>query len=251
MTKNRRTSIFTVVLAAAAMSLASQLSAQTACRQALALGLDVSGSVDSREYRLQLDGLAGALSDIEVQNALLAMPSAPVWFLVYEWSGQNDQTIVLNWRALNTQTALNQTIAQLLRTTRTPANPSTAIGAALATGITLLNQKSTCWKRTLDISGDGKSNTGPHPRDLAHLPLTSQITINALVVGVDSQQDGDRRQIEISELSSYFKAYVISGPDAFVETALGFEDFEAAMIRKLKRELQGLALSNLDRIIVQ
>ncbi|MCX8955594.1 DUF1194 domain-containing protein, partial [Ruegeria sp. NA] len=36
------------------------------CRQALALGLDVSGSVDSREYRLQLDGLASALTRPEV-----------------------------------------------------------------------------------------------------------------------------------------------------------------------------------------
>lgn len=34
--------------------------AQANCRLALALGLDVSGSVDSREYRLQLDGLANA-----------------------------------------------------------------------------------------------------------------------------------------------------------------------------------------------
>ena len=30
----------------------------------------------------------------------------------------------------------------------------------------------------------------------------------------------------------------MSGPGAFVETALGFEDFEAAMRRKLERELR-------------
>jgi len=35
--------------------------ALAACRQALALGLDVSSSVHSREYRLQLDGLATAM----------------------------------------------------------------------------------------------------------------------------------------------------------------------------------------------
>ena len=37
---------------------------------------------------------------------------------------------------------------------------------------------------------------------------------------------------------------MIVGPDAFVETALGFEAFEDAMVRKLLRELQGLALSS-------
>ena len=40
------------------------------CRQALALGLDVSGSVDAREYRLQLDGVAGALDDPAVRAAV-------------------------------------------------------------------------------------------------------------------------------------------------------------------------------------
>lgn len=238
-----------VLLAASPTLTTAQTAAQTTpranCRQALALGLDVSGSVDSREYRLQIDGLAGALSDRDVQDALLAMPSAPVNLLIYEWSGPDDQHIVLNWRAIDSQNALNAVIAQLRQTNRAPASPSTAIGAALATGIALLNQRKACWKRTLDISGDGKSNTGPHPRDLSHSRLTAQITINALVIGVDTQLDGDRRQIEISELSSYFDAYVIAGPDAFVETALGFEDYEAAMVRKLKRELEGLALSQL------
>ncbi|MEM9846126.1 MAG: DUF1194 domain-containing protein, partial [Pseudomonadota bacterium] len=52
--------------------------AQAGCRQALALGLDVSGSVDTREYRLQTDGLAEALRDPEVQSAFLALPSLPV-----------------------------------------------------------------------------------------------------------------------------------------------------------------------------
>ncbi|MCW1950803.1 MAG: DUF1194 domain-containing protein, partial [Octadecabacter sp.] len=54
----------------------SPVLSQTTCRQALALGLDVSGSVDVQEYRLQLDGLALALGDPEVTAALLAHPGA-------------------------------------------------------------------------------------------------------------------------------------------------------------------------------
>ena len=43
-----------------------------ACRQALALGLDVSGSVDAVEYRLQTAGLAAALMAPEADwDALL------------------------------------------------------------------------------------------------------------------------------------------------------------------------------------
>ena len=47
-----------------------------ACRQALALGLDVSGSVDTDEYRLQLDGLAAALTSPEVVSALISDAAA-------------------------------------------------------------------------------------------------------------------------------------------------------------------------------
>ena len=47
------------------------------------------------------------------------------------------------------------------------------------------------------------------------------------------------------ELSAYYNAHVIDGPDAFVETALGFADVESAMIRKLRRELQARAIGAL------
>ena len=52
--------------------------AQAACRLALVMALDVSGSVDQTEYRLQMEGLADALSDPDVAAALFAIPGAPV-----------------------------------------------------------------------------------------------------------------------------------------------------------------------------
>ena len=53
------------------------------CRQALALALDRSGSVDEREYRLQVRGVARALGTPEVRARLLAMPEAPVRLMVF------------------------------------------------------------------------------------------------------------------------------------------------------------------------
>jgi hypothetical protein len=219
--------------------------AHATCRQALALALDVSGSVDAVEYRLQLDGLAAALTNPDVRAAIFAMPSAPVHLAVYEWSGPDSQRILVGWTPVTSAAVLDQIIARLRGTYRIEASPGTALGAAIAVGTVLLKQQNDCWKRTLDVSGDGKSNIGPHPRDISRLAATSGITINGLVVGADAPKLGDARQIEISEISSYFSAYVIAGPNAFVETALGFEAFEAAMVRKLLRELEGLVLSRL------
>ncbi len=219
------------------------LAAQEVCRQALALGLDVSGSVDAREYRLQLDGLAAALDSGPVRAALLEQPEAPVEILVYEWSGPTDQVTLLPWTRITNARALDAAVA-LLRglERREEATPGTALGVAMLHGARMLNQRP-CWRKTLDISGDGKSNLGPRPRSVKPQLEGTGVTINALVIGADDPAIGDRRQGEIGELSAYFNAEVILGPDAFVEVALGFEGYAAAMEIKLLRELDGMVLA--------
>lgn len=213
------------------------------CRQALALGLDVSGSVDTREYRLQLEGLAGALDNILVRDALLQSAATPVWILIYEWSGPSDQAIIVNWTPIRSAIDLEGVINTLRQTTRRDASPGTALGVAMTLGAAYLAQRPDCGKLTLDISGDGTSNSGPRPRDVKELAQDRNITVNALAIGGDVQRSGDQREAEISALSSYFRAEVIAGPDAFVETALGFDDYETAMTRKLLRELAVVAVA--------
>jgi hypothetical protein len=218
--------------------------AQKVCRQALALGLDVSGSVDAREYRLQLDGLARALDSDAVRAALLEHSTTPVELLVFEWSGPADQLTLLPWTRITDGSVLDTAIAQFHNIERrADATPGTALGVAMLHGATLLAQRSHCWRQTLDISGDGKSNLGPRPRTVKPQLAATPITINALVIGADDPASGDIRQSEIAELSAYFAAEVITGADAFVEVALGFEEYAAAMEVKLLRELEGLVLA--------
>ena len=218
--------------------------AEAACRQALALGLDVSGSVDAREYRLQLDGLAAALEAPEVRAALLALPAAPVAITVFEWSGPAARRSLVGWTEITDDAALAAVTARLRATGRAPSDDSTALGAALRHGAALLAARPDCWRHVLDISGDGKSNAGPAPQAVRS-GLTG-VTVNALVVGSDARDALDRRHVQIGELSSYFHAHVIRGPDAFVETALGYEDFARAMRRKLLRELAAPSLARID-----
>ena len=232
-------------LALAAWVAACPAVAQEECRQALALGLDVSGSVDAREYRLQLDGLAWALGTASVRRAILATPD-PVEMLVYEWSGAEDQHVLVNWTALRSEEDIVAFRETLRQTMRRATSPGTAIGHALEKGLTLLDQRADCARRTLDISGDGKSNLGPDPRFVRQRLADAGVTVNALVVGADAPGIGDLRQEEIGELSSYYRASVITGEDAFVQTALGYEAYAEAMARKLERELQTMVVSNLE-----
>ncbi|TYB82438.1 DUF1194 domain-containing protein [Maritimibacter fusiformis] len=208
------------------------------CRQALALALDVSGSVDAEEYRLQLDGLAAALTDPQVVEAFVAGAAAPVRLMVYEWSGPAHQRVILGWTEVADAPALSAIATTLRSTVRVPAAPSTALGTAMAVGAGFLSGQPDCWTRTLDISGDGTSNTGPRPQDIGHLASLAEITVNALAIGV-----GERQTLSTTgDLVEYFRQNVIRGPGAFVEHAAGFADFEAAMVRKLLRETRGLAI---------
>lgn len=218
--------------------------AQAACRQALALGLDVSGSVDAAEYRLQLDGLAIALNSAQVQEVLFVRPDAPVHVLVYEWSGPLDQTIIVPWTAIATPQDLATITRTLRNQPRSAAAPTTAIGSAMRAGFAYLDQMPACWKRTLDLSGDGQTNTGPRPQDIGPEQTPTGVVVNGLVIGSGNLRGGDARFADVKELSSYYSSYVLRGPGAFVEVALGFENYAAAMERKLLRELASIAVGD-------
>jgi hypothetical protein len=219
--------------------------ARAECRLALSIGLDVSGSVDPVEYRLQIDGLAAALLDRDVQAAFLAMPGAPVRLHVYEWAGANSQRVLLGWREITSVADLEQVAARLRTVPRVAREPATAIGQAMLFGAAALRQQPACWQHKLDLSGDGRNNVGAAPSGLRNSVILQGVTINALIVGSDSLSGDDRRQAEIAALWAYFKVEVIRGPQAFVEVAVGFQDFQAAMTRKLLKELQVMAVSQL------
>lgn len=233
-------------IAALALALWST-EATAACRQALVLALDVSGSVDAGEYRLQIDGVARALQDPDVRARILAMPQAPVDLAIFEWSEAGHMPLLVGWTTLSDDAAIDAVAQRLRGTRRSPAPPGTALGHAMERGLALLDERAACWKRTLDISGDGQRNTGPHPREVKPALTAAGVTVNALVIGADNPTIGDTRQAEIAELSSYFRINVITGPDAFVQTALGFDAYADAMRRKLLRELDGFVFSGIGR----
>ena len=131
------------------------------CRLALVLGLDVSGSVDPREYRLQLDGVAGALETPGVQKALFSMPGAHVDIAIYQWGAPWQQRLLLDWTTLRSAADTALVAAQMRAASHNFSDPSTAIGSAIEFGVALLSDRPDCWAHTIDISGDGPSNSGP------------------------------------------------------------------------------------------
>jgi hypothetical protein len=176
---------------------------------------------------------------------LLGQPGAPVRIAVYEWSDPGQARLIVGGSDIESVADIFRRQNRLRRTQRAAMAPSTGLGAAIAFGFSLLDQQPNCWTRTLNISGDGKGNTGRRPQDVPDPP--SGTTVNGLVVGVDDARSGNVRNLQIGELASYYLAYVVRGPDAFVESAFGFEDYAEAMRRKLLRELKTFAIGHVDQ----
>ena len=216
--------------------------AEAACRLALVLALDVSGSVDGDEYRLQLDGIAAALEDRAVRDAILALPSAHVNLFVFEWSAGRYQRDIVGWTELASEPDIDRVAESLRAWRRGPAPEATGIGAAMRAAAERLRQKPECWKWVTDLSGDGKNNDWPSIRDVKASGELAGITVNALVIGVSTPRIADDRLVEITELTSYFRTQVLHGPGAFLEVALGYEDYSNAMKRKLLKEVMAPTL---------
>ncbi len=207
------------------------------CRQALVLAIDVSASVDGREYRLQSGGLADALRDVEVRAAFLARPEAPVALAVFEWSGAAYQQVVVDWTMVETGEVLDAVAATIEQNPLPALQTTTGIGAAMLYAGALLARGPDCAERTVDISGDGQNNDWPRPEEARNDPALDGVTINGLVIGADFPIDHELNPNRMGALRIYYRNRVIRGASAFVEEADDFDDFGEAMRRKLIREL--------------
>lgn len=214
--------------------------AQAGCRLALVLALDVSASVDADEYRLQVEGMARALTSPDVSGILLSDTANPVALSVFVWSGPSDQAIVADWTLVTdagTLAALAETIAAYPR--RIVFDGRTAIGAALRQASFLQSIAPACDRKVVDVATDGRNNAGTDPQDIADSSYFDEVTINGLAI------EGGTAAAEAS-LARYLRLRVTRGADSFVETAENYADFERAMTRKLIRELQEVVVGQID-----
>lgn len=214
--------------------------AQAQCRHALVLALDISGSVNEREYRLQLDGLAMALSDPQVQDLILANPTAPISIAVFEWSSERHQQLIVNWQDILTAQMLDVIAARLRMHNKDRITLKTAIGEAMQFSAALMRQKPDCWRKTIDISGDGTNNDGRVPESIRKFKPFRDITINALIVTQAEDETGvysPADEARMRELTQYYTKNVIHGAAAFTMQARGYEDYARAMKAKLIKEL--------------
>ncbi len=195
-----------------------------ACSVALVLAMDVSGSVDAKEYALQMTGLSDALGDPLVSEALV---NANALVALVQWSGRSRQEVSIPWTAIDTRADVATLRGRVLDMKRAYRNYATAIGEVLERSVELLDAAPRrCDRRVIDLSGDGESNEGKRPVHLRARLDMEGITVNGLAIR-GSEPD----------IVAYFRERVIHGPNAFLEVADGYADYPRALRRKLISEL--------------
>jgi hypothetical protein len=197
------------------------------CRLALALAVDVSRSIDASDFVIQTEGLAAALEDEDVREAILG-PEGQVALAVYQWSGERHQELIQDWVLLDGPEALDRAIWAVRQAERPVVRQATAFGAALQFGADLLARAPVCARSVLDVAGDGQNNVGISVATAYERSDFDGITVNGLAIGEHEQG-----------IVGYFRKHVIRGPGAFVEVAPRQVDYPPAIRRKLLRELEG------------
>lgn len=202
---------------------------------ALAMAIDISGSIDPDEARLQREGYVQAFRDPLIVKAILSGPNGRIAVAYFEWSDSWMQKLLIDWTLLDSEAAI-QTFATRLSQAPISIARRTSISGAIRYAIPLFDRSPyEAQRKVLDISGDGSNNDGGLVTEMRHEALKDRIVINGLPImndrpnpfGFPSETDLDR----------YYLHCVIGGPRAFVEVANSFEDFPRAVRKKLLQEV--------------
>ena len=198
----------------------------------LVLAIDSSGSVDFGESELQMGGIANALRDPEVIEAIEGGAPNGVAVAVIEWSGPGQQLVGIDWTRITDATTAAALAARIESIGRGLIG-ETAIGEALGLPRLLAYGPFQGVRRIIDVSGDGPSNAGEEPERMRDAAALAGITINGLAI-----------LRENPGLDRYYAEHVIGGPDAFVMIADDYDDFARAIRQKLLREIRGAPLAD-------
>jgi len=193
-----------------------------ACNTALILTMDVSNSVDVAEWSLQRDGLADALGDPEVIDAIIQAQAA---IMVMQWSGVDRQEVSIPWTHLRTKADVAVFRGQASQLTRAFTLSDTAPAEAIAFAARQFKDVPECRNKVIDVSGDGTPNAGTSTLGVRRDAERAGITINGIAI----------ESMGLA-ITNFYRRSIITR-NGFVMTARMHRDYPRALREKLIREL--------------
>jgi len=202
------------------------------------LASDVSRSVDDAEFDLQRKGYAAALTDPRVLAAIQGRSGATIGVCFIEWSGADEQRVVVDWTEIRDAEDAGGVAAAILAAPRSFMG-RTSISAAI--DFAMMQLAKSTWqakRRIIDISGDGTNNSGRPVTEARDQALAQGVTINGLAIINDKPNLGYSAHTQPpGGLPLYYRQNVIGGPNSFLLVVQDFNSFPDAMANKLTKEI--------------
>ena len=206
---------------------------------ALVVSVDVSNSVDERRYQLQMQGIATALEDPQVLDAILSGGKGGILFTLVTWADK--PKVSVPWMRISSKQEA-AAVAAMVRKVPHQGGEFTCMGLMMRhladKVVTQVPAKAT--RVVIDVSGDGSDNCNPlEPVKTVRDELVGyNVTINGLPI-LEGKEAGS--------LEAYYKENVRGGGGAVVLPAEGFGDFGRAIRQKFVVEVSGGALPRRSR----
>jgi hypothetical protein len=227
-----------VAVAALALFLAMGVARAAGVDLEVVLAADVSRSIDEGEFELQRKGYAAALTDPRVLKAIHATKSGAIGVCFIEWSGEDDQQVVLDWTEIRDEEDGGGAAAALLQAPRSFIGRTSISAAIDFAAAHFAKAKWHAARRIIDVSGDGNSNSGRPLTEARDQAVAAGITINGLAIINDKPDMGYSTHTHPpGGLPNYYRQNVIGGPSAFLIVVKDFNSFADAMANKLAKEI--------------
>lgn len=223
---------------------------------ALVVAVDVSQSVDEVRYRLQMDGIARALEDPAVVDAITGGRAGGILFAMVAWAERID--IAVPWvriQSLDDARALAERVRKLPRYSGEFTCVARMLRNMKDSFLPLLPLRAP--RVVVDVSGDGIDNCGSSTDTATARDRLAEtgVTINGLpiieigqpLVGSSAYRAPGNNMDPLQHpadgkyptLDDWYRTNVIGGDAAFVLPANGYEDFGRAMRQKFVIEISG------------
>lgn len=232
--------------AAAALTVATVSTAANAVPVSLELYLaaDVSGSVDGTDFTLQRQGFASAFQSAAVQGAILASGGIAVKLVDFASS----VVTAVDWTQITNAAEANAFAALILAAPRGAAGSSDNQSGMIDTALADINTNGFEGTRTvLDIASEGAQDVGgcvfnsavcvPVQTARDNFLANGGTTINA--IWLNDRDFFGLDPTDTVNAFTYGSNNVIGGPGNFQVFAQDFVAFQAAIERKILREITG------------
>lgn len=221
---------------------------------ALVVSVDVSNSVDENRYRLQMEGIAAALEDSGVIEAITNGPNGGILFAMVTWADRPDFT--LPWVRISNK---NEAFAVAARIRKLPQQGGEF--TCMTRMMRSVNDKimsqipAEATRMVLDVSGDGPDNcNADEPIEGVRDELVANgVTVNGLPINSDdapanaggalaASAPGKNGRAPASAIEEWYRTHVMGGTGSFVLPANGYADFGRAIRQKFVIEISGLSI---------